>query len=88
MDIIEIGGGENPKYRPNIDLRKLPTVDIIHDITVFPWPLAMDKYDVVYSAHCIEHVVVKQVPYVLHEILRILKPGGHLELRVPDLERS
>ena len=29
---IELGGGNDPKYHPNIDALALPNVDIVHDL--------------------------------------------------------
>lgn len=43
-----------------------------------------NTYDFVYSAHCLEHLV--DVPTALANWCRILKPGGHLFVAVPDWE--
>ena len=38
--VVDVGGGENPTPNSiNIDIRDLPTTDIVHDIEVYPWPL-------------------------------------------------
>ena len=29
--VIELGGGDNPYFRPNLDVRSGPTVDIVAD---------------------------------------------------------
>lgn len=42
--------------------------------------------DAIYSAHNIEHVYAYQVPQVLAEFLRVLKPDGFLVLTCPDLQ--
>jgi protein O-GlcNAc transferase len=42
--------------------------------------------DAVYSAHNIEHVYAYEVPIVLKEFLRVLKPDGFLLLTCPDLQ--
>ncbi len=42
--------------------------------------------DAIYSAHNIEHVYAHEVPLVLQEFLRVLKPDGFLVLTCPDLQ--
>jgi SAM-dependent methyltransferase len=42
--------------------------------------------DALYSAHNIEHVYPHEVPVVLKEFLRVLKPDGILLITCPDLQ--
>lgn len=42
--------------------------------------------DSIYSAHNIEHVYAHEVPLVLKEFLRVLKPDGFLVVTCPDLQ--
>jgi predicted SAM-dependent methyltransferase len=49
-----------------------------------PFPDA--SFDVVYSEHTIEHVRIDKVAHVLHEVSRILRPGGLFRVTCPDLE--
>lgn len=42
--------------------------------------------DAIYSAHNIEHVYAHEVPQVLKEFLRVLKPEGFLVVTCPDLQ--
>jgi len=42
--------------------------------------------DAIYSAHNIEHVYAYEVPVVLKEFLRVLKPDGFLVITCPDLQ--
>jgi predicted SAM-dependent methyltransferase len=43
--------------------------------------------ELVYACHVLEHFSHLQVPQVLREWARVLKPGGKLCLSVPDFER-
>jgi len=43
-------------------------------------------FSTVYSSHTLEHVYPHQVPVVLREFHRVLSPGGHAIIFVPDLE--
>jgi len=84
---LEIGGGHRPRHGYiNIDVRDIPTVDVV----VSDWHLPMyadNSVDEVLSIHVLEHFVVDTAMLVLYEWLRILKPGGSLILCVPCLDR-
>lgn len=84
MKVVELGGGENPRYRPNVDIRRLPTVDVIADFEK-PLPLPSDEFDLVYSAYTIEHISWRRVKQFISEIYRILKPGGRAEIITANL---
>jgi predicted SAM-dependent methyltransferase len=61
---------------PNLDIIPGPMVDIVHDLSVFPWPLASDCYDAVVSRNVIEHIEWRKSSDFIKEIFRILKNGG------------
>jgi len=65
----------NPGVRPDI-------VGTITDMTAVP----TDSVDAVYSSHNVEHVYAHEVPSVLREFLRVLKPGGFAVITCPDIE--
>jgi protein O-GlcNAc transferase len=48
--------------------------------------VATASVDAVYSAHNIEHVHAHEVPTVLGEFLRVLKPDGFAVITCPDLQ--
>lgn len=48
--------------------------------------VASESVDAVYSAHNIEHVFAHEVPLVLAEFSRVLKPNGFVVLTCPDLQ--
>jgi len=43
-------------------------------------------FDAIYCSHALEHLYPHDVPVALGEFLRVLKPGGHAMVFVPDLE--
>ena len=47
-------------------------------------PFAENTFDVVYASHVLEHVPWYSSGEILREWVRILKPGGRLEVWVPD----
>ena len=65
----------NPSVRPDI-------IGTITDMT----GVADESVDAVYSSHNIEHVYPHEVPAVLAEFRRVLKPDGFLVVTCPDLE--
>lgn len=86
---LEIGAGSNPqKAGPewqHQDIRGLPGIDIVCDCRKIP--RADEAFDEVFSSHTIEHVGWREVRATLIEWLRILKPGGRLEIILPDFFR-
>lgn len=73
--ILEIGGGDNPRYRPNLDIRPGPQVDIVADLNG-SLPLPDESFEHVYSCFAIEHLSWVKIPQFLSEVHRILAPGG------------
>lgn len=82
--ILEIGGGNNPKYRPNLDIRKLDTVDIVCDLNS-TFPIESESFDGVYSAYVIEHISWRNVKSFIGEIFRVLRPDGKLVIITANL---
>jgi ubiquinone/menaquinone biosynthesis C-methylase UbiE len=41
--------------------------------------------DLVYASHCVEHLFSHEVPVAMKEFCRVLKPGGTVQIFVPDL---
>lgn len=72
--IIEIGGGRNPFFRPNLDVRAEPEVDIVADINE-TLPLDSDSFDGVFCRYALEHISWRKIKDFIGEIHRILAPG-------------
>jgi predicted SAM-dependent methyltransferase len=79
--IVELGGGANPRFRPNVDVRMChdaqgnQTVDFTADFDK-SLPMKSDEWDAVFSQYVIEHVSYRAVRGFIAEVFRILKPGG------------
>lgn len=89
MRALEIGPGNHP-VDPTwtiMDMVKRPHVDIIHDVRICPLPVGDNQYDLVYMSHILEHVPWFNTVEILKEVHRILKPGGTVEIWVPDFEK-
>ncbi len=50
--------------------------------------VADDSVEAVYSSHNLEHLYAHEVPLALAEFHRVLKPGGAVLVRVPDIQEA
>lgn len=73
--LLEVGGGENPLIRPNLDVRRLPTVDLVGDLSE-RWPVEDASYDGVLARYVLEHISWRKTRHFISELWRILAPGG------------
>lgn len=82
---LHIGCGYDIKEGyTNIDIRDLPNVDLVADAKELPYD--DDSVDEIVAHHVLEHLTFKDAEIALHEWYRVLKPGGTLELGVPDFD--
>lgn len=65
----------------NHDLVPLPQVDVVFDLTQFPWPLETSRFDEILMAHVLEHL--PDTVKTLEEMHRISAPGAKITIRVP-----
>ena len=71
-------------YTPNVEKLANMQVEVFSfDIERNVFPFADESLDVVILNNVFEHV--KEVFWILHEITRVLKQGGHLIIGVPNL---
>jgi SAM-dependent methyltransferase len=81
---LEIGPGD---YRiPGFETLKIVTgrhVDYVANASR-RMPFPDNSFDLIYASHIIEHVPWYQVRDTLAEWVRVLKPGGALEIWTPD----
>lgn len=68
------------------DIREETKPDVVCDVRFLPVP--NETFDVVHSSHTLEHFSYLTVDKVLREWTRILKVGGELRLRLPNLRWS
>ena len=46
-----------------------------------------ESVDAIWNSHALEHLYAHEVPVALKEFHRVLRPGGHVLMRMPDLEQ-
>jgi SAM-dependent methyltransferase len=92
LTILDIGSYDvNASYRPlfnkpawsyrGVDIAEGPNVDVVLK-SVYEFPFAADSTDVVVSGQTFEHVEFFWLTW--QEMVRVLKPGGHLILIAPS----
>ena len=75
--------GDWREFRVDADAKAAP--DLLADITDLS-AIETGSIDAIWSAHCIEHLYLHQVPGAIAEMYRILADDGFLCLIVPDLQ--
>jgi SAM-dependent methyltransferase len=66
-----------------VDIADCEDTDVIHDLTVFPYPFKDESIDAIYSSHFVEHLDGIERMKFMDECYRILKPGGRMRLLHP-----
>lgn len=81
---LDLGSGSNGM--PNhihCDIRPMRDIELVCDISRVP--LEDGIADEVFSAHAIEHFPRREVPAMLREWFRLVKPGGSLTVCCPNI---
>ena len=79
---LDVGCGNNKiPGSTGIDLVAGSQADIVHDLTVTPWPLDSDRYEVVRLWSVLEHL--RDVVAVVSEVYRVSKSGATVIIGVP-----
>jgi len=75
---IELGGGDSPYGCGflNVDVRALPTVDIVADIRSLPFE--NESIEEIFTSNVLEHFNYNDVVRILEESYRVLKTGGKI----------
>lgn len=85
------GGGWNKPDQEWITLDVDPTrADIVINFnnTFEGLPLKNESVKCIYGSHVFEHISIYTCPQLFQECYRVLAPGGHFRLVLPDVRRS
>lgn len=83
--VLECGGGTLPCHRPNCDIRWGPNIDYPGIDLAYPLPFKDESFDGLHLRHSLEHISFHQVPLLLKECHRLLRPGGIAVIETPNL---
>ena len=73
--VCELGGGSQPLFHPNLDIRWAPGVDLPCDFN-YPLPVPSESFEGIFAKFAIEHIAWPNVRQFVGELHRILSPGG------------
>lgn len=81
---LDVGCGLNKQPGCiGIDYARLPGVDIVHDLTRFPWPVPPNVCSMIVCSHVWEHIEPKHRTRFMDELWRICRHDGQLLLAAP-----
>lgn len=90
---LVLGAGPHHQRRPLtheetlVDCRSFDgTTDVVHDLSIYPWPFEDNSYDEITAVHLVEHLV--DLVGFMNECWRILKPGGALYVVTPEAGKN
>ena len=94
---LHVGCGENQKKHTTRELASPRWEEVRYDIDEGAKPdivgdvldlsmIEVESFDAIFSSHNIEHVYAYQVPGMLREFLRVLKPDGIFVVTCPNLQ--
>jgi predicted SAM-dependent methyltransferase len=92
--ILHVGCGSKVNKPPReyaaykevrLDCNKQVEPDLVASIVAMPM-IHEESFDAVFASHVLEHLYCHEVAMALSELHRVLKPGGILDVRVPDLQ--
>jgi len=69
----------------NVDIRDIEGVDVVHDLTKYPWPFTSNSIEKIMAQEFLEHIAFRECMPLLREAYRILQPGGVIHIQVPDI---
>jgi len=72
----------------NVDKSEKTKPDVLADVTDIPWKWAKPEADLIYMDNLIEHIPPFTAIRVIRECHRILKKGGILWMRNPELREG
>jgi len=67
----------------NVDIRPLKGVNVVCDVRYLPFPAAC--FDRILASDIVEHFPISETELLLSEWSRVLKSGGNIKFRTPNL---
>ncbi len=64
-----------------VDIDPLHKPDVLHDLSVVPWPFADNQFSEIIAHHVIEHI--DNIIPVMQELHRVCRPDGEIHIEVP-----
>lgn len=86
--LLNLGCGSDPQADGvvNVDMVRLPQVDVVHDLDVLPWPWDDSSVEGILAQDVFEHV--NNPIGFMTEAHRVLEPGGDILMKVPHFRHQ
>ncbi|MBC8490071.1 MAG: methyltransferase domain-containing protein [Bacteroidetes bacterium] len=79
---LNLGSGSDiKKGYINLDIFKVEGVDVVHDLSIYPYPFEDNYFEEIIAIHILEHL--PDTVQTLKELWRIAKPEAKIIIRVP-----
>lgn len=83
---IDLGcGSDKREGYVGVDLTNYEGVDYVVNLEEEGLPFRDGEVEEIFTSHFLEHLPGNRVPAILKDCYRVLKPGGTMEIVVPDL---
>jgi len=77
---------QTPEWREiRLDFNPAAKPDIVASMTDMS-AVERESVDAIWNSHALDHLYAHEVPVELKEFHRVLRPGGHVLMRLPDLK--
>jgi cyclopropane fatty-acyl-phospholipid synthase-like methyltransferase len=85
---LNLGSGSTPRVSGvvNVDIARLPEVDVVHDLDVLPWPWDDASVKAITAQDVFEHV--GDPIGFMTESHRVLETGGELAIKSPHFRHQ
>lgn len=77
---LACGGRKTPGFI-GVDIVQMDGVDVVHNLSQFPWPWENESVEEIHCSHYVEHV--PDLLKFMDEAARILIPGGKMTVIAP-----
>jgi len=85
--VLNLGSGRRKMAGAvNLDISDQVGADVVHDLTVMPWPLPSDAFREVHAQDVVEHL--SDTVRVMEEIYRICRNGARVHITVPHFSSA
>ena len=85
--VLNLGSGRRKMAGAvNLDISDQVGADVVHDLTVMPWPLPSDAFREVHAQDVVEHL--NDTVRVMEEIYRVCRNGARVHITVPHFSSA
>jgi predicted SAM-dependent methyltransferase len=88
--VKKVAIGETKDHHFPRDWQRVDYSNADYDIDLnssYVLPFESDTIEMMYSAHCMEHLKEERAQYLLEESYRVMANGGVIRIEVPDVTR-